>query len=332
MQGQMDAARRNRWSGGTRFNRGQQACPAVGRRARHAARVGATFVVAAAALTLPSCSSGPTTKAELCDSYDELSEQLLEGNGIFGNPLFKAAGKLGRAAENYEGDASVRSAGEALSRIADSDETTGGELSDAAGPIGSHCGRPPLAFNALMGPDDRSGDDTSDGEGDADTVESGWGDVVTEGAPLEVAGGPLPDDGEGAEGMAAPKLTGSAFDGSPVTVGGPGEAAVVMFVTHWSSHSQESVPVAVRWAEANPDVRVVFVSCDARADQNNYPPSRWFAQEGASEVIAADCADAASAYGLNAYPYTVAVDGDGNVAGTWVGTVTESDLDRLAGT
>lgn len=116
------------------------------------ARTGAAVVfVTTAVFSGVGCSSGPTTKEALCEGYDDLSAQLLEGNGLFGNPLFRSAGNLGDLASNYEESGAVQSDGDALGAIADSEETDGGELSDATGAIAQECGKPPLSVNAIIG-------------------------------------------------------------------------------------------------------------------------------------------------------------------------------------
>lgn len=287
--------------------------------------------MAAAAVTA-SCGSGPATRAELCDTYDALSRQLLEGNGIFTNPLFRAADKLGKAAQSYEGDAEVNSAGDDLREIADADETTGGELTDASAPIAAECGKPPLTFNALLGPNDED----SPGDGSPGSAPSGAPEqpsAVAESAAVQVDGNFLLSQ-EDATGRAAPSVTGSSFDGSPVTVGGAtGKVTLVAFVAHWAPHAQESVPTVVSWAEANPDVRVQFVSTGANPERPNYPPSAWLASEGVTGdvLVDSDSSDAAVAYGLTALPYFVAINEDGSVAATTEGAVTETDLDRLMG-
>ena len=98
---------------------------------------------------LAGCSSGPSTKAEVCEKYEALSAQVLKGNG-FGNPVFDAVDALAGKADAYEGDTDVQADGEQLRAIADSDSTSIGELESATSSIGSLCGGS-LLMNALSG-------------------------------------------------------------------------------------------------------------------------------------------------------------------------------------
>lgn len=112
---------------------------------RTSSLVTAVLAVAVAA----GCASGPSTKTELCASFTTLDKQLLKGNGVFGNPLFKAVDALGDVAARYP-DARVSSDGAALHKIADSDSTSGGELMNATSHIANVCGHP-LGLGALFG-------------------------------------------------------------------------------------------------------------------------------------------------------------------------------------
>jgi hypothetical protein len=113
--------------------------------------VAAAALVASAGLVLSGCSSGPSTKAEVCATYDELGTQLLQGNGVFGNPLFHKAEDLADVADRYEGSPSLAGDAAALADIADSDSTSGEELMAATGSIASLCGYP-LGMSAMFQP------------------------------------------------------------------------------------------------------------------------------------------------------------------------------------
>jgi hypothetical protein len=97
--------------------------------------------------------SGPSTEAEVCQAYDDLSAALLDTNGFFDNAVFHRAGDLGGLAARFEGDSSVRADGQALKAIADGDETSGAELEDASRNVASLCGAPPLTVNSILGGD-----------------------------------------------------------------------------------------------------------------------------------------------------------------------------------
>lgn len=91
------------------------------------------------------------TRDSICLKYDELSERLRQGNGIFDNPLFNKAGDLGDVAARYDGDVGVNVDGEMLKRIASADSTNGAELEAASRNIADLCGAPPLTTNAFFG-------------------------------------------------------------------------------------------------------------------------------------------------------------------------------------
>jgi hypothetical protein len=113
----------------------------------------AATAVLLSSLTVAGCSaeSGPSTQAQVCDGYDELSQALLEGNGLFGNPLFDTAGDLGDAASRFEANAEVQADGQRLQEIADADSTSGAELEQATRAVAAACGAPPLSVNAVVG-------------------------------------------------------------------------------------------------------------------------------------------------------------------------------------
>jgi hypothetical protein len=98
------------------------------------------LVVVAGSGVVGGCSFGPSTKAEVCESFDALDEQLLSGNGYFGNPLFHKAEDLADVAERYDGQPSLAGDAEALHRIADSDATNGAELMNATTSVARLCG------------------------------------------------------------------------------------------------------------------------------------------------------------------------------------------------
>jgi hypothetical protein len=96
------------------------------------------------------CSSGPTTKAQVCKSFDELGAQLVQGNGVFGNPLFHKAGKLADVADRYEDGDALSSDAAQLHSIASSDSTDINALMNATTNIAALCGAP-LGVGALLG-------------------------------------------------------------------------------------------------------------------------------------------------------------------------------------
>lgn len=112
--------------------------------------VGVSALVMAALLPA-GCSTGPSTREQVCGSFDALGSQLLQGNGIIGNPLFHKVGNLADVAGRYHDGPDLTADAKALHRIAGSDSTSGTELMQATTHIAALCGHP-LATNALFGP------------------------------------------------------------------------------------------------------------------------------------------------------------------------------------
>jgi thiol-disulfide isomerase/thioredoxin len=163
------------------------------------------------------------------------------------------------------------------------------------------------------------------------------GDAALEASDVEVAGGadlpPFADGEDPAVGLPAPVLTGSTFDGDPITIPGDGPA-VVVFLAHWCPHCQREVPVMVDWLEENGEpegVDLFGVATSVDPDQANYPPSEWLEREGWTVPTMVDAEDSggAAAYGLTSFPYFVAIDADGNVAARASGELTTDQLEQL---
>jgi hypothetical protein len=96
------------------------------------------------------CTAKPATKQEVCRSFDGLGAQLLQGNGIIGNPLFRHADELSDVADRYHGPDDLSADAKALHGIAKSDDTSGEELMNATRHIADMCGHP-LGMNGLFG-------------------------------------------------------------------------------------------------------------------------------------------------------------------------------------
>jgi hypothetical protein len=94
------------------------------------------------------------------------------------------------------------------------------------------------------------------------------------------------------------------------------------------------VPVVQQWVDDGglPDgVDLVSVSTAIDPSRPNYPPDAWLADEGWTAPALVDADDsAAQAVGLSAYPFFVAVDGDGRVVFRTSGELTADQLDAIA--
>lgn len=162
---------------------------------------------------------------------------------------------------------------------------------------------------------------------------------VEETRNVELTGTALAPLGGGTDralGQAAPVAQGASFDGTPVTIGGSGRAMVVAFVAHWCPHCQREVPLLSAYLSGHPlpdGVDLVTVATSTNPDRPNYPPSAWLDREDWPGPVLADSPEgaAAQAFGLTAFPYFVAVNGEGQVVGRLSGEISTDQFEQLAG-
>lgn len=171
----------------------------------------------------------------------------------------------------------------------------------------------------------------SGGDGPADDA------GLAQTSAVAVDGAALPPYASGADpavGTPGPELRGASFDGTPVAVTRDGRGKVLVFLAHWCPHCRREVPVVVDHLRANPlppNVDLVAVATSTDRTRPNYPPSRWLDREGWTASVMVDSADgaAATAYGLTAFPYFVALDAEGTVVARAGGELTPAELDAL---
>jgi cytochrome c biogenesis protein CcmG, thiol:disulfide interchange protein DsbE len=156
--------------------------------------------------------------------------------------------------------------------------------------------------------------------------------------PVELSGAPLPmfdPDGEDpAEGNRAPELRGMDFQGDEVAVAHDGRAELLIFLAHWCPHCRREVPLLVEWLQENGEpenVGFYAVATSTSENRPNYPPSTWLEEEGFDVRVIADDEEgsAAQAFGLNAFPYVVLVDGEGTVLVRHAGEFTMAELEDM---
>ncbi len=169
-----------------------------------------------------------------------------------------------------------------------------------------------VAIGITAGDDDTTVE-TADGEV-VDPIETA--EVIVDGPSLPPLDNPADDPGIG---MPAPELSGSSYTGEPVEILFDGRPKVVVFLAHWCPHCQRELPEIVDWLEAGGlrgDVDFYAVATAVDSTRPNFPPSAWFEDEGLDVPILMDDEDgtAATAFGLPAFPYWVALDADGTVA------------------
>lgn len=151
--------------------------------------------------------------------------------------------------------------------------------------------------------------------------------VTVTGTPLVAQPETGPDP---AIGSTIPTITGESFDGSPVTIA-PGKPTLVLFVAHWCPHCQREVPLLVSWQQQGKmpaDVQVIAVATATTADRDNYPPSKWLANEDFPWPVMADSKsqEAAAAFGVGGFPFFAVYDATGKLVLRTSGEVPMQDL------
>lgn len=161
--------------------------------------------------------------------------------------------------------------------------------------------------------------------GGATTAPAGQGGEIAESWPVTLTGAPLPDkpesDPDPAVGTKAPGLSGFSFDGTPVVVDPSKGPVMLVFLAHWCPHCNREVPQLNEWrdsGEVPEGLQVIAVTTAVRADAPHYPPSTWITEEmGWTWPVLADSPtnEAALAFGVSGFPFSVILDTDGTVLG-----------------
>lgn len=156
-----------------------------------------------------------------------------------------------------------------------------------------------------------------------------FGDVTVEGATLPVFEAGAADP---AVGTAGPVLSGADDEGNPVTIGGPGEPRIVLFLAHWCSHCQAEVPRVTDYlAENDVDVEFLAVATSSNATAPNYPPSVWLEREEwpVPTIFDDSSGTAGTAYGLSGFPFWTILDADGVVQSRFSGELSTEQLQAV---
>jgi thiol-disulfide isomerase/thioredoxin len=161
--------------------------------------------------------------------------------------------------------------------------------------------------------------------------ESGAMPATAQTQPVVVTGTALPafDSSAGTDpavGTTIPTLSGASFDGTRLTVAPDGKPKVLLFVAHWCPHCDREVPLLAPDLRAHPlpaGVEMTTISTSVTPGGPNYPPAAWLAGvHWPTPVIADDAqSDAASAFGLTAFPYFVFVNAHGQVVARTSGEI-----------
>lgn len=169
--------------------------------------------------------------------------------------------------------------------------------------------------------------------GSAVAVEDVAGSPTVEGEGLPEAG-----DDPAADpmlGQPAPVTRGQDFDGTPVTIGEPGSATMIMFLASWCPACQEELPEVIDWIDsgaAPADVEIVAVATGLDHTRPNWPPDEWLEREGWNGPTLVDDADGtvARSWGLGGTPYWVALDDQGQVVARVTGMLGQEQLTAMA--
>jgi thiol-disulfide isomerase/thioredoxin len=178
------------------------------------------------------------------------------------------------------------------------------------------------------------GSDSSDnGDGSA-TAGEFMPVTFLKGEPLVPLNDPNNDP---AQGVTAPVVQGSGFNGMEMTLRPSGKPILLVFLAHWCPHCNAEIPRLIEWDESGQmpdDLIVIGVATGSRSDQPNWPPSQWLQDMEWPWAVLADseAQDAAIAYGVNGYPGLVLIDGDGTVLARRSGEASVSELDAWAET
>lgn len=161
-------------------------------------------------------------------------------------------------------------------------------------------------------------------------------DDVEENQPVEVVGAPLPAYDSGAVDSAiatpAPVVNGSSFDGTPVSTGGnSGRPSMLVYLAHWCPHCNDEIPELIELQNRNgipEELDVIGISTGVDPNGPNYPPSQWMLDKGFPWEVMADDEQATAflANGGSGFPYTVLLDGEGNVLSRTSGTKSAEEI------
>jgi thiol-disulfide isomerase/thioredoxin len=149
---------------------------------------------------------------------------------------------------------------------------------------------------------------------------------------------PLPESGADTEtGKSVAVLKGYDLQGRPISIdpAGEGKATLVVFLAHWCQFCNREIPVLNKWRESGEvptGLRVVGITTGSKADQANWPPSKWMtAMKWPFEVMAdSEAQEAARAYGVGGYPFMAFVGANGKITARTSGEVPVEQLQIYA--
>ena len=128
--------------------------------------------------------------------------------------------------------------------------------------------------------------------------------------------------------MPAPTFSAPNENSEIISIEKNGNAKALVFLAHWCGYCQKEVPIVQNLIDTVgvPDgVEVIAIATAIDRGRENYPPQKWLADEGWSELQLYDLErEIGTAYGLNAFPYWVFLDKDLNVVARQTGNIPEN--------
>lgn len=141
------------------------------------------------------------------------------------------------------------------------------------------------------------------------------------------------DGSDSARGCTIPTVEGVDLAGKEMTISPDGKAKLIVFLAHWCPHCQAEVPRIVEHLPDSPmpdDVELIGVATAHNPSAPNYPAVDWLEREKWTAPTLDDVDDeAAQKFGLNSFPFFVAVDADGKVVARGSGELTMDQFDDL---
>ena len=166
-------------------------------------------------------------------------------------------------------------------------------------------------------------------------------DAEPETAEITVVGDPVPVLAENvalgqdiAFGWDAPTVTGSDWQGNPVTIDpADGRAKLIVFLAHWCPHCQVEVPKVQAWLNetgGHPEVDMYGVATSNDRTRANWPPGDWLEREGWTPPTVMDKnGKVARSFGMRGTPFWAVVNSEGKVVFRMAGGVGVEGLLRL---
>ncbi|MBX3312759.1 MAG: TlpA family protein disulfide reductase [Actinobacteria bacterium] len=161
--------------------------------------------------------------------------------------------------------------------------------------------------------------------------------IEDETSAITVTGDPLPaqtSTEDPAIGETIPTVSGTAVDGTPITIEPDGKAKVIVFMAHWCPHCQREIPLlAEHLAETGlpDDVEIIGVATNTATNLDNYPPTSWLDRVGWDVPTLLDSpeSEAYATFGMSSFPSFLVVDADGKVVVRTSGELPVETFDQL---